>query len=529
MFVLPHSTELRLGRFPWITVTVVVLCLVVHYFQAESRWSVTQAAQDYCTTSSGSADLGKPFLNGYDDARLSCAVLLRRVHQTPSAEWAIERLDATLRASGDVSIQARMRFIDDLRSHYASFQRSAPPSLDAKLVTDPQFPNPWRFLTSTFAHGDWSHLIGNMIFYLAFAPALELLIGSALRYGVVILVTGFAAAITYYLTSQLGGDGLPSLGYSGVVMGMIGLSAYLMPKARIRTFVWFLYFAKNLRIPAWFLAIWYVGWDLYDLVRLGQNTGVALTAHLGGAAAGYWLGRAWLRERKAEVAAELADEIEYMRARRADRLGVLSSYTGDWSRIQREEQERENRMAFDRFLDELHKLVRSGRQHRAVAYLVTRFDAFGDTVDTWSKIYAAAQAWGPGRFVQCCARVYIERLCQHRRSREALEVCGDCLQHDPEFALGDPALLVPLADDAVDMNRQTLALQLVRKAASRYPGWANAFAARLLEARLCLEHAGDPAQAKNIIAALLADPQTAQNRQVNAMAKLLKGVAESPG
>ena len=47
---------------------------------------------------------------------------------------------------------------------------------------------------------------------------------------------------------------------------MIGMSAYLMPNVRIRTFVWILHFARNIHVPAVILAIWYIGWDTYYLL-----------------------------------------------------------------------------------------------------------------------------------------------------------------------------------------------------------------------------------------------------------------------
>lgn len=42
--------------------------------------------------------------------------------------------------------------------------------------------NPIAMITSSLAHADWFHLLGNLVFFLAFAPALETLIGSKIRY-----------------------------------------------------------------------------------------------------------------------------------------------------------------------------------------------------------------------------------------------------------------------------------------------------------------------------------------------------------
>ena len=96
------------------------------------------------------------------------------------------------------------------------------------LLFYPETWNPLKMIVSSLAHADWLHLVGNMIFYLAFAPALELLIGSRLKYLWIMLfialVVGVCDSIAALFAS---GPVLPTLGFSGIVTGMIGLSAYL--------------------------------------------------------------------------------------------------------------------------------------------------------------------------------------------------------------------------------------------------------------------------------------------------------------
>lgn len=523
MLILPHSAELRMVNIPWVTLTIILLCTVVHYFQEISREVVYEAAHRYCVVPEHS--IGFKVVSLQDEYAESdvCESLLRLVHQVPDPLWAMDRIEESMLDMDGLSTEDRNILLAQLREHYPAFQASAPSSLDAKLVTDPSFPNPLRFLTATFSHADWWHLVGNMIFYFAFAAALELIIGNAWRYVAVILMTGLAASAVYYLTSQLGGDGVPSLGYSGVVMGMIGLSAYLMPKAKIRTFVWFLYFAKNLQIPAWVLAVWYIGWDTYDLIRLGQHTGIALTAHLGGAAAGYGLGWAWFRERKAEIAEELADEIEYMRARRADRLGIMSSYTGGQSRIQQEEQERQRRMTYDRLLDRLHNRARTGRSGEAVALLSAELDTLGDTVTTWQELFEVVSSWRHSRFRSCVARALVDRLCEVHRYTESLTVVDEALQQDERFVLGDPSHLPDLAEAAMEVGRYKLAFTLVRDSAQRYPQWQGGIDAQLMEARLLFEHLSKPVEARAILENLLRDSRYSSNRRLISLADAMIG------
>ena len=79
------------------------------------------------------------------------------------------------------------------------------------LAYFPQSWNPVKMISSAFAHGSWFHLIGNMIFYLAFAPALEALIGSKLRYLGIMLAVSLVVSICYSISTLAGNSlALPS-------------------------------------------------------------------------------------------------------------------------------------------------------------------------------------------------------------------------------------------------------------------------------------------------------------------------------
>jgi membrane associated rhomboid family serine protease len=98
---------------------------------------------------------------------------------------------------------------------------------------------------------------------------------------------------------------MPTIGLSGVVMGVIGLFAYLAPTARIRCVLWLLVFWRVLRVPAWILALWYVGWDVYSLMHNDGSSHVNFVAHVSGAALGYLSGLVLFRKRKEWVDAHL--------------------------------------------------------------------------------------------------------------------------------------------------------------------------------------------------------------------------------
>ena len=114
------------------------------------------------------------------------------------------------------------------------------------LLYFPDSWNPLTMLSSAMIHADIFHLLGNMIFFLAFAPALELLVGSKIRYLWIMVFICFVVGVSYSVSIVIGGsEAIPTLGFSGVVMGMMGLAAYLMPQARIRVLLTTSYYQQE--------------------------------------------------------------------------------------------------------------------------------------------------------------------------------------------------------------------------------------------------------------------------------------------
>ena len=81
-----------------------------------------------------------------------------------------------------------------------------------------------------------------------------------------------------------------TVGLSGVVTGMIGLFAFLLPHGRIRCYYWFVIFIGSVAVPAWALALWYIGGDIYKLFAYDDHGIVNVMAHVSGGIAGYLFG-----------------------------------------------------------------------------------------------------------------------------------------------------------------------------------------------------------------------------------------------
>jgi membrane associated rhomboid family serine protease len=153
--------------------------------------------------------------------------------------------------------------------------------------------NAWLTLfASIFMHGGWVHIVGNMLFLWIFGNNVEDRMGR-LRFALFYLVCGVIAALTQLLTDP--SSGVPNIGASGAIAGVLGAYLVLYPRARVLTAITLVVFFAIVEIPAVvLLGAWFLLQVLNGsagLVDAGQG-GVAYFAHVGGFAAGLLL--VWL-------------------------------------------------------------------------------------------------------------------------------------------------------------------------------------------------------------------------------------------
>lgn len=139
-------------------------------------------------------------------------------------------------------------------------------------------------VTSMFMHGGWMHLIGNMWFLWVFGNNIEDSMGHV-RYVVFYLLCGVLASAAHVLTNP--GSGVPTVGASGAISGIMGAYLVLYPKVRVHTLVYFGIFVRVIPMTALaVLAIWFGLQLLSGTLASGAAGGVAFWAHVGGFVAG---------------------------------------------------------------------------------------------------------------------------------------------------------------------------------------------------------------------------------------------------
>lgn len=144
-------------------------------------------------------------------------------------------------------------------------------------------PDVLTLATAIVLHGDWMHLLGNMLFLWVFGNNVEDAMGHG-RFLLFFLVCGVLAGLLHAATQPL--SPAPMIGASGAVSGVLGAYILLHPRARVLVWIGFLV----LRLPAAvMLGLWFalqLGSALASANAPSASVDVAWWAHVGGFVAG---------------------------------------------------------------------------------------------------------------------------------------------------------------------------------------------------------------------------------------------------
>ncbi len=138
-------------------------------------------------------------------------------------------------------------------------------------------------VTSMFMHGGWVHLGSNMMFLWVFGNNVEDSMGH-FRFLAFYGLAGVAAAAAHVLTARA--SGIPTVGASGAISGILGAYIVLYPNVRVHVFFppfWLFSMRAYVVLGYWFVIQLFMG-----LGQLGGGvlSGVAVWAHIGGFVAG---------------------------------------------------------------------------------------------------------------------------------------------------------------------------------------------------------------------------------------------------
>lgn len=146
--------------------------------------------------------------------------------------------------------------------------------------------NVHTIFTSMFLHGGFLHVISNMWFLWIFGDNIEDLYGRS-KFLLIYFGSGLVASLAHIAFNPA--SGVPTIGASGAVAGVLGAYVVKYPKAKINTLLFIFLFIQVVKIPAFiFLGAW-IGLQILNAsvtTIAGTQVTVAYWAHIGGFAAG---------------------------------------------------------------------------------------------------------------------------------------------------------------------------------------------------------------------------------------------------
>jgi membrane associated rhomboid family serine protease len=331
-------------------------------------------------------------------------------------------------------------------------------------------PRLMTYITSTFLHAGWWHLIGNLWFLWLAGFVLEDAWGRPL-YLLVYLAAG-AAACQFDIWAGPGST-IPSIGASGAIAGLLGALLVRFPKLRIRM-MWFFDLGLFPMYRFWVRAHWVLpAWALLEInYGNGSNDGIGHWAHVGGFLFG---SIAALALRYSGLEQKVNDAIE-------------------------------NKVAWrpPAEITQANELMEQGKLDEATSLLKEYLTTTPDSTPAWNLLRAV---YWRGSNVAACRAATIT-LCQLHLAAPDRDTAWK--EYEEFLSLGGETMppdawldLCKSPEEQMDFER---ALTEYRKLAAAYPSDRRALIASLRAARILLKQLDRPKDALSLFNIVSASP-----------------------
>ena len=306
---MPVKADFRLPAWPVFTVLVCLVCIGV-FLKQESDWRAFSHSVDrYCAKpQSHLTQMIMTRVETLTDADF-CGEVMYRLSQSPTPDSDIAEISAAIKPLSGLSPSDSRAYVEQMLTDELRYFRSiVADDPGDNYAYDTESWNPVRMITASFAHGGWGHIIFNLIFFFAFAATVEALIGPV-AFVLFIVINALVIGVTDSVVSEIADNHHWTLGLSGIVMGMMGLFAYLLPRGRIRCYYWLIIIIGSISVPAWALALWYIGGDIWRLFATDDHGVINVLAHVAGGVSGFLYGLFFLKGSRL-VAANLQRDMD---------------------------------------------------------------------------------------------------------------------------------------------------------------------------------------------------------------------------
>lgn len=311
MLIIPAENAVNWKKPPWITLSLMLACLLVFVFYQGGDARLThQAVERYLEADL--LELEAPVYENYLQRQVGLHGDSTRVYDLQAFQAASAENDRITMA---ITLLADPEFyhyqLDNRDILWASAERQqwleqrAP--IQEELIANlsafelglvPAEISPASLVAYQFLHGGWGHLIGNLVVLFLLGFTVEKALGPG-RYLLAYLVCGVISGLVFCAFSL--GSRVPLVGASGSISGLMGMYVAIYGVQRIRFFYFIGVYFNYFRAPALALLPVWLAKEIYDYWFAGA-TGIAYMAHAGGLMAGagiiLLLGKSWLQVRE---------------------------------------------------------------------------------------------------------------------------------------------------------------------------------------------------------------------------------------
>ncbi|SEK22121.1 Rhomboid family protein [Atopomonas hussainii] len=397
MLVIPIEDKFSWRHLPWVTVLLILCNSLIHlYMEGRDQRLMVQAEQVYLDAQLQRKEW--PLFLAY--LKPKDAETWQELHELSPADavssgvlpllWYDRDFTAHLETHWQKSPDALWQ--SSRESFQAALQRV---SAFAYGLT-PAEAKPWAWLSYQFLHGDWGHLLGNMLFLALFGFALERHLGAGLFIGLYLLC-GVLAGLAHAQSDWT--SAVPLVGASGAIAGLMGMYLGVYGLKRREFFYTVGFWFGSFRAPAVIMLPVWLGKELFGAYWSDDN--VAYWAHAGGLVAGFVLTWA-LRRGWRKVDEQLTQSVEEAPAvvlpipeRLLDQIEALE-YESSWPALQRVCQQEPNNVQAWQYALEVASAL---RQREAWLQQVVQVALAGQLnkaeQQTLLKLYLPSGQFGP--------------------------------------------------------------------------------------------------------------------------------------
>ena len=275
-----HTTVRRL---PWVTFTILGLCVLAFGLTVATIPSDLGPSEEK-VEEFVEYFFDHPYVNISHDQRRALQEILAPIGLSRDLDATVEvRREAIDPPESDEQRRIEQEEFDHL---FAELRGTTPENPFMKWGLVPNDIRLHTIITYQFMHGGVMHLLGNMLFLYLAAPFIEDRWGRPL-FAAFYLSAGIFSALLY--AARYPDLGVPLVGASGAIAGLMGAFLVLFWRSKIKFFYWlFAVFVGTFDAPAWLmLPLWFLRELVYaqafDAIDPeGGGSGVAFWAHIWG-------------------------------------------------------------------------------------------------------------------------------------------------------------------------------------------------------------------------------------------------------